>query len=137
MNRILNIVLSITSIISLVGCATIFTGTTQTINLQAIDGKNNQPLTDVSCTITDGKGVLYTIPSNPGSALVSKGSGSITPSCKKEGYVQKTFGAGDSFNAVTIVNILFWPGFIVDAMSGSMHKYPSHITVVMEKAINK
>jgi hypothetical protein len=121
--------------LALVGCATIFTGTTQNINIQAIDTKTNQPVSDVSCTLTDGKGVVYAIPSNPGSVLVSKGSGAITPNCRKEGYVQKTFGAGDSFNAVTMINILFWPGFIVDAMSGSMHKYPSHITVVMEKTI--
>ena len=77
--------------------------------------------------------MLYTVPSNPGSVLVTKGAGALTPNCVKAGYVQKSFGVGDSFNAVTIVNILFWPGFIVDAMNGSMHKYPSHIAVIMDK----
>jgi hypothetical protein len=120
-------------VLALAGCATVFTGSTQNIHVQAIDSNNNTILKDVSCTLTDAKGVIYAIHGNPGSALVTKGAGVITPNCTKKGYVQKTFGAGESFNAVTMVNILFWPGFIVDAMSGSMHKYPSHITVVMEK----
>ncbi len=127
--------LKLLPVLALVGCATIFTGTTQTINLQAIDAQTSQPLSGVSCTIADGKGMIYSIPSNPGSVLVTKGAGGITPNCRKDGYVQKSFGVGDSFNAVTMINILFWPGFIVDAMTGSMHKYPSHITVVMEKVI--
>ncbi|AIL65251.1 hypothetical protein NOVO_04345 [Rickettsiales bacterium Ac37b] len=31
-----------------------------------------------------------------------------------------------------LVNVLFWPGFIVDAATGAVHKAPSHITVFME-----
>ena len=71
------------------------------------------------------------------SLLREKDFGAITPQCKKKGYVQKSFGVGSSFSAVTMVNILFWPGFIVDAMSGAASKYPSHITVIMEKSTNK
>jgi hypothetical protein len=43
------------------------------------------------------------------------------------------FGVGDSFNSVTLINILFWPGFIVDGVSGATHEYPSHISVYMKK----
>ena len=113
---------------------TLYYNTSRYLFQLAIEANNNRLLKDTSCTLTDGKGVIYAIYGNPGSVLVPKGAGVITPNCTKKGYVQKTFGAGESFNAVTMVNILFWPGFIVDAMSGSMHKYPSHITVVMEKA---
>jgi hypothetical protein len=120
---------------TLSGCATIFTGTSQSVNIRAVDSANNQPLKGVTCSITDGKGIVYAVPANPGSVQITKGHGALSPNCQKVGYIQKNFGVGEDFNAVTIVNILFWPGFIVDAMTGSMHKYPSHITVFMENEI--
>lgn len=118
-------------------CATILSGTTQTVHVQAVDSTNNQILEGASCFLTDGQGIAYPIHSNPGSVVIAKGKGALNPTCKKLGYVQKNFGVGESFNALTIVNILFWPGFIVDAVSGSMHKYPSHISVFMEPVLAK
>lgn len=122
---------------ALSSCATIFSGTTQKINVQAVDEKDNKPLTEVTCTITDADGVMYAIPSNPGSVFVKKGNGNLTPNCKKDGYIQKSFGVGSSFNALTLVNVLFWPGLIVDLGTGAMHKYPSHISVFLEKETNQ
>lgn len=60
-------------------------------------------------------------------------SGGIQVQCRKDGYRQLNTAVGDDFNAVTLVNVLFWPGFIVDAVSGSYTKYPSHYLVSMEK----
>ncbi|XVN44021.1 MAG: hypothetical protein RCG16_08350 [Rickettsia hoogstraalii] len=51
---------------------------------------------------------------------------------QKEGYKQLNIAVGDNFNSVTLINVLFWPGFIVDALSGSYKKYPSHYLVAME-----
>lgn len=123
----------IISVILLNGCATIFSGTTQNINLIAVDAENNQPLENTVCSIVDGQGVTYPLISNPGSVLVNKGKGSLMPQCRKTGYSQRNHGVGENFNAITIANVLFWPGFIVDVVSGSMQKYPSYITVFMEK----
>jgi hypothetical protein len=72
--------------------------------------------------------------SNPGSAIVSRSNGSLQVNCKKEGYIQLNTAVGDSFNSTTLVNVLFWPGFIVDAVTGAYKKYPSHYVVSMEKA---
>ncbi|MCH2037017.1 MAG: hypothetical protein MK137_00290 [Rickettsiales bacterium] len=119
--------------ISITSCATVLSGTSQSITLQAVDAKTNEQLEDVVCTIRDGEGLTYPIPANPGTVQVRKGRGSLTPICKKDGYKQTSFGVGDSFNAISIVNVIFWPGFIVDAVTGSIHKYPSHISVMMEK----
>lgn len=118
--------------IILSGCATIFTGTSQNINIQAVSSKDNETLKGVRCTIRDGEGTIYAVPSNPGSISIRKGKGSLTPKCRKTGYKQITYGVGENFNAITFVNVLFWPGFIVDAVTGSMNKYPSHIAVLME-----
>ncbi len=114
------------------GCATVFSGTTQSINVQVVDEENNV-LKKVKCTIIDGKGGSYILPSNPGIITVNRSQGPLTPSCKKPGYTQRNFGTGESFNKVTLVNIIWWPGLIVDALSGAMSQYPSHVTVFMEK----
>lgn len=114
------------------GCATVLTGTSQNITLQAINAKTNEPLEDVVCTIRDSNGMIYAVPSNPGTVNINKGRGGLIPQCKKDGYKQLSYGVGDSFNAITIVNVLFWPGFLVDAATGSLNKYPSHISVMME-----
>lgn len=118
---------------TLTGCATIMSGTTQSINLQAIDEANNEIIPGAVCSVMDGKGLRYAVNSNPGQFTVTKGNGALNPTCKKEGYIQSSFGVGDSFNAVTLVNVLFWPGFIVDAVSGAIKDYPSHMTVYMKR----
>lgn len=127
-------VTAVIACVILSGCATVFSGTSQNITLQAINADNNELLEGVTCTIRDGNGMLYILHSNPGSVEVKKGQGALTPVCKKKGYTQLSYGVGDSFDALTIVNVLFWPGFIVDAVTGSMQKYPSHIMVTMKRS---
>lgn len=119
--------------ISLACCATVFSGTSQSINVQVLDVNTNELIPDAKCSINDGKGIQYPLHSNPGSITVTKGNGPLNPMCRKAGYSQTTFGMGDSFNAITLVNVLFWPGFIVDAVTGSIKEYPSHMTIFMEK----
>jgi len=115
------------------GCATVMSGTTQTINVQAIDEKTNETIPGAKCTVTDGKGRVYPVTSNPGSVVVTKGQGALDTRCLVKGYHQKQVGVGQDFNAWTVANVLFWPGLIVDAATGAVQKYPSHITVIMER----
>lgn len=114
-------------------CATIVSGSTQKLHLQAIDQQDKSIIPDALCSISDGKGNTYVVNSNPGTAIVNRGNGSLTATCKASGYTQKEVGKGTSFNAWTVANILFWPGFIIDGLSGSYSKYPDHITVIMSK----
>jgi hypothetical protein len=117
----------------LTGCATIISGTTQPIHLQAIDSRTHEIIPGAMCTLNDKQGNLYVFHSNPGTVIVSKGQGALIAHCRKIGYRQKEVGVGQSFNAWTIANvILFWPGVFVDALSGAMQSYPSHITVLMQ-----
>lgn len=117
--------------VSLAGCATIMTGSSQQVNVQAIDANTHQVLPGAVCTVVDGEGNTLPVPSNPGTVLVNKGKGTLQVRCTRPGYRQSQIGVGQSFNAWTIVNVLFWPGLIVDAASGAMQKYPSYITVLM------
>jgi len=54
--------------------------------------------------------------------------------CNKDGYIQTNLDVMDSMNGITFINAIFWPGFIVDAVSGSMQKYPKHLVVQMKKS---
>ncbi len=124
--------------VALGGCATIFSGTSQNIHVKIIESQTNTLLDNASCTVTDGSGGNYAVVGNPGTVRVRRSSGGVQVNCRKEGYRQLNTAVGDDFNAVTLVNVLFWPGFIVDAVSGSYRKYPSHYVVSMEKiAVSK
>lgn len=125
--------ISIILLLNLTACATIFSGSNQTINVKAVDSKTNEALTEVACTVREGNGVVHIVNSNPGTVSVSRGTGALDISCKRNGYTQGQTMAGDSFNAVTLVNILFWPGFLVDAVTGSYKKYPSHFVITMNE----
>ena len=122
----------ITPAISLLsGCATIISGTSQVVHLQAINVKTHHAVPNAKCTLTDSKGVIYPVPSNPGSISLPRVYGGLNADCTAPGYYQQSVGAGSSFNAWTAADILFWPGAIVDAATGAAKKYPSHITVLM------
>ncbi len=121
------------SVFLLSGCATVFSGSTQTINVEAIDSANHHVLDGVSCVVIEPNGVRQVVSSNPGTVSVTRGSGALNVACKKEGYHQLSTAVGDSFNSTTLVNILFWPGFFVDMASGANKKYPSHYVANMEK----
>ncbi len=125
------------ALISLAGCATVFTGTTQSVHIQAVESMSHNVIPGARCTVIDGQGAEISVDGNPGSVILTKGKGALNVRCVKPGYVQKQVGVGQSFNAWTIVNVLFWPGILVDAATGAIQKYPSHITVLMGPAHRK
>jgi hypothetical protein len=125
-------VLLLAATLMMTACATMMSGgSTQTVYLQAIDSKNHKIIPGAMCTITDDKGRVYAFNSNPGSVIVTKNKGALSVTCQKAGYRQAQIGVGQSFNAWTIADVIFWPGIIVDAVTGAVTKYPSHITVLM------
>lgn len=121
----------ITAATLLSGCATIISGTSQVVHLQAINVTTHATIPDAKCTLTDAHGVVYPLESNPGSVSIPRVYGGLNADCRAPGYYQQSVGAGSSFNAWTVADILFWPGAIVDAATGAAKKYPSHITVLM------
>lgn len=136
-NAINTSILKITSMLAILfvisGCATVFSGTSQTIFVKAIDSATGAELPRIGCTVLTAKGELLPVPSDLGAIKISKSSGELQVSCKKEGYRQINTAVGDSFDAVTLVNVLFWPGFLVDLATGCHKKYPTHYVVGMEK----
>lgn len=117
------------------GCATITSGSSQSISVKVVDASSdNELMNNVQCTFMDEHGDRYVVQNgNPGNVSIPKGRGELTVNCKKSGYRQLNALVGDSFNKTTLLNVLFWPGAVVDGMTGAYKKYPSHYVVSMER----
>lgn len=102
--------------ILLSSCATIFTKSRQSITFTGTEGTkiydadNNIKLAEIG---SDGTATVK----------IKKKMGDKSLLAKKEGYKTQPFLLESSFNATTLWNILFWPGFLVDLGTGQMNKY--------------
>jgi hypothetical protein len=108
------------------GCATVVSGTTQTI------GVNTDP-EGADCQFSR-KGVLVgRVNPTPGTMQVGKDYESVTVLCRKEGFDETTGVIGSEFQAMTLGNILLGGviGVVVDAASGAMMKYPESVTFTL------
>ncbi len=111
------------------GCATITTGTDQSVSV--VTEKNVE---GAKCELTDAKGHKWYIPSTPGTATVLKGDGPMTVTCTKEDYNKALLMVDETFAGATLGNILIGGGIgiFIDAMSGAAQQYPDQIIVWME-----
>lgn len=110
MKKVFNLVaLSATLLLS--SCATVFTGTKQTVQINS-----SPPAADIE---VDGVKVGVT----PMAVPLKKGFSGQTVSLKLDGYETKTFQPAVTFNPVAILNLLGVVGFVIDAATGSMMKY--------------
>jgi len=108
------------------GCATLVSGTTQTI------GVNSDP-EGADCQFRR-KGVLVgRVNPTPGTMQVGKDYESVSVLCTKEGFDDTTGVIGSEFQAMTLGNILLGGviGVVVDAASGAMMKYPESVTFTL------
>jgi hypothetical protein len=126
-------IISLALLIGLGACATMFDGSTQNINVSAINVATNKPLKGASCTVSDEVGAIYMVNENPGIVKVKKGQGALRFDCKKPGYAQKNNEVQESFNNTGFFNIFtLGSGFFVDAVTGAGLEYPTHVIIRME-----
>lgn len=113
MKKILYYVLTVSMMISVTSCATIFTGTKDTITF------NSKP--EGAKVVFQGVEKCVT----PCSTEFQRSLGKRLVEIKKEGYETKELKLEKNFNAVTLVNILFGGiiGFGIDLGTGSFLKY--------------
>jgi hypothetical protein len=96
-------------LISISGCATIFSDKTDQLTIHS-----NDPSAKI---IVNGNQV------GTGSAVYSLArdkTAIITAS--KKGCSDMSVPTTQSLNGVTFINLIFWPGYLIDAASGSIHK---------------
>jgi hypothetical protein len=103
------------------GCATIFHGSDQPVTFESVPAGANvrigpyQGITPY--TITMPKGKDYPI------------------EYSMAGYQTATTGLQKSFDGIGALNILFFPGFIIDLATGAMFKYePDHYNETLKPA---
>ena len=116
-------------------CATVLSGTSQTINVKVIDSASSEMLNGFSCVLLDASGADLTFNQNPVKLKIKQGPSldHMKITCTKQGYTQLNTSVGTSFNSVSLFNLFFLPGFIVDFATGAYKKVPSHYVVSMQK----
>ena len=119
------ILLLVLSAMLLSSCCTLFTPSKQTITF---NGENGIKIYD------DGVKIAEIKDNNSTSVFIKKELSSKYLIAKKEGYRPTPLKLDTKFDAVGVLNILFWPGFVVDAATGQMCKWDTtNIDIEMEK----
>ncbi len=105
------------------GCASIFTGTTQTVQVNSMPSGAN-----VSVGGLDrGK--------TPLPVVLKKGSSGQCVTLKLPGYQENTFQPQTAFNPVAILNLWGILGWGIDAATGALWKYdPTFYNIQLQKA---
>ncbi|MBF0137522.1 MAG: hypothetical protein H7833_12415 [Magnetococcus sp. DMHC-1] len=121
-------IIAATGTMMLVGCATIVSGSLQSISV------NTGKVYGAMCELTDKKGGKWYVPTTPGTATVRKGDGPMDVVCRKEGYTIGQLTVEETIAGATFANILIGGGIgiLVDAASGAAQQYPDQIVIWME-----
>lgn len=110
--RIATLSLLLVVVFTTTGCATLFSGSSDTISFTS-DPSGAEV---VMGGIVQGRTPL-TIP------VKRPGFGDRNVTLRMDGYDPVTFQLQDGFNTVTILNVFVPIGFVVDALTGSITKY--------------
>ncbi|MGH6933221.1 MAG: hypothetical protein ACREEE_12400 [Dongiaceae bacterium] len=116
------------SLLWLAACASVMSGSTQSMNVIT------EP-SGAQCTLTrDGKSIAFVNPT-PGSLTIDKSAKDITVRCQLDKYEETTATVSSSHDAWSSAgNILAWGiffpvGLAVDAGTGAMNEYPPTVIV--------
>ena len=121
------------ALVQLTGCASIVTGTTQSLAVETRT-YNGQEVMGANCRLTNSKGTWFV--TTPGSVTIHRATASpLAINCNKEG--QQQLGVASikpKSKGMTWGNLLFGGviGVITDGVTGAAGYYPSPITVIME-----
>ena len=119
--RLLTKVIPVFFAVFLSGCATIFNGGNQNIHLSAPD--NKQVKVVVSNAGNQYERVL------PSTIIAVHDMDSVSIMVKGAGYRDAIYVVPKSITPSFWVNVLFWPGFLLDLATGNMWKYPTNYTI--------
>jgi hypothetical protein len=92
-------------------CATILTGSKQSITFNSFPQGANIEVDGIDRGVT------------PAAVKLKKGFNGQTVTLKKEGYDPKIFQPETTFNAVSVINFFSILGWGIDAATGAMMKY--------------
>ena len=108
--------------VSLISCASIVEGTTQTIAVNVI------PQTGTRVVMRGGEQLGVSTPEKR-SVTKSKSKDNLSFACSAMGYQPKTEALGPDLSAATVARFFLLDFGIVDAATGAWKKYPAQVTV--------
>jgi hypothetical protein len=110
------------SLLLLPACATLVSGTDQTVTVSTTPS-------GASCTLDRVGERVGAVPATPGSLRVDKSVHDHTVTCSKEGFETASATHASKFNGATFGNLLAGGviGLAIDASSGANFTYPSDI----------
>lgn len=98
-------------VLSLSGCASMFGDKNRTVTVTSVPSNATVYLNGVEQNTAPAQLALGNITTN-----------SYVVRVEKKGYASFNQPIKTSFQPVGLLNILFWPGFIIDALTGDMMK---------------
>lgn len=110
--------------LALSGCATLFSGTRQNVHIAS-----DPPGATI---LVDGleQGVTPTT-----LRLKKPGLDDTEVTLRMAGYADRTFSLQSEFDMISLLNVFFWPGFLVDAVSGAIQEYdPQSYALTLERS---
>ncbi len=113
--------------VSLVGCASITKGTSQTIIF------NIEPKGATCVATRDGDGEIGSVSTSNNTLKVSKDKDDIVVKCSAPGYKQKVTRLVSKTETAGVVGGAFIDLGITDMMTGAMWAYPNDVSIVLEK----
>lgn len=113
--------------LTLSSCCTVFTSSKQTVTFQAPNG------TRIYDASTNTK-IAEVKQDNTVSVPVKKRREDKQFIARKEGYQPTPFLLETNFNANSLWNLLFWPGFLVDLGTEKMFKWDNSIVQIEMEA---
>jgi len=116
----------LTALTALSGCASITDGTSQTLILTITPP-------EATCQMSRDGTELGSVSGKQNTITVSKGAKDIIINCKAQGYQPKTQRLVSATQTAGVVGGFFLDLGITDMITGAMWKYPSDISIVMDK----
>lgn len=119
--------------ITLSGCASIVSGTTQIVSVETLAPTG--PIAGATCKLENEKGVFYV--TTPGTVSVRRAYGNMSVKCDKPGMPSGIASIKSSTKGMMAGNIVFG-GFIgagVDAASGAAYDYPTVFKIMMNETV--
>jgi hypothetical protein len=106
----------------LTGCGTLFTGTTQSVQINSVPSGANIKVNGVDRGQT------------PTPVTLQKGATGQMITVSKDGYEKNSFVPQTCFNGVALFNLVFPLPWIIDACTGAMYKYnPDSYNILLSK----
>jgi hypothetical protein len=124
MNNTLPKTIAVLLMTSLTGCGTLFTGTTQTVQINSIPSGATVQVNGADRGQT------------PMPVTLKKGATGQMITLSKDGYEKNSFVPQTCFNPVSICNLVFILPWVIDACDGAMYKYdPDSYNIQLKKAV--